>query len=107
MVVIMNTLINTLTLLFSGMTIWQLITFRSIPPMKKKIKVEIFAWLICALMSIQIYYLVAHVNHGSLFNFIATLIISLPILACEGNVSEARKEVLDALYKFKNLKIWR
>lgn len=107
MVVIMNTLISSLTLFFSGMTIWSLLSFRSTPEMKKKIRYGLIAWAIGAAMATQVYFLIAHQNSGTLFNFIATLTISLPILACDGNVSEARKGILDALYKFKNLKIWR
>lgn len=82
---------------FSVLTIVSLITFKTSKNQRKKYVFNCVAYLLIIMYALQIYAL----NHSTIFNLIATLIISIPILSCHGNVSEAWEEVKHVVKKFQ------
>ena len=82
---------------FSVLAIGYLLTFRTKENQRKKPIFNIIALVLVVMFALQLY----NIHHSTIFNLIATLVFSIPIILCHGNVSEAWQEVKYVLCKLK------
>lgn len=84
-------------IVLSALSIYRLLTFRTGVNQRIKPAFNLLALFFVVMFTLQLY----HAHHAHIVNLIATILFSIPIISCDGNVSEAWKEVRGGLYKIK------
>ena len=90
---------KSLILSLSILTIVSLITFKTSKNHRKKYIFNCIAYVMIIMYAMQIYL----IEQSTMFNLIITLVTSVPILSCHGNVSEAWEVIKGYYNDFKKL----